>query len=138
MARQIKALEKYNELKSEIAETKDRIAALDSIVQRSTPNYSISGGTGGAGSSREDIQLEAIMLQANLDKKVLQLEHSRQQLEEFIDRLTVNEQRVIKAKYMTGKKTSWTSVSMNVHFSRSQCFEYHKKAIDKLWRWGLR
>lgn len=138
MARYIEDLEKYGNLKQEVLELKDRIATLESIAKRATPGYGLSAASSGAGQTKEDIQIEAMELKEKLNIKILQLEKKCQDIEKYTDRLTVDEQRVIKARYMTGKRTSWTSVSMNVHFSRSRCFDLHKEAIEKLWRWGLR
>lgn len=138
MARYIKDLEKYGNLKQEVLELKDRIATLESIAKRATPGYGLTAASSGVGQTKEDIQIEAMELKEKLDIKILQLEKKRQDIEKYTDRLTVDEQRVIKARYMTGKKKTWTAVSIAVHMSRSQCFEYHNRAIEKLWRWGLR
>lgn len=138
MARYIEDLEKYGNLKQEVLELKDRIATLESIAKRATPGYGLSAASSGVGQTKEDIQIEAIELKEKLNIKILQLEKKCQDIEKYTDRLTVDEQRVIKARYMTGKKKGWTAVSMIVHISRSQCFEYHRRAIEKLWRWGLR
>lgn len=138
MARYIEDLEKYGNLKQEVLELKDRIATLKSIAERATPGYGLSAASSGAGQTKEDIQIEAMELKEKLDIKTLQLEKKCQDIEKYTDRLTVDEQRVIKARYLTGKKKTWTVVSMAVHMSRSQCFEYHNRAIEKLWRWGLR
>ncbi len=65
-------------------------------------------------------------LKVNVDEIIKQKEF----VEELLNRLTIDERKVIEERYIKG--TRWDLIPKILHFERSWCFALRKKAIKKM------
>lgn len=106
----------------------DRIKRLESDLERITPVYGWK--VGQSSRTREDTLAELIDLKQKYSDMVDKERIEKNKLLEKIDLMLPEEQTIMTMRYILDY--TWTKISIDSHYSRSQCFKIHKRAMEKL------
>ena len=106
----------------------ERIERLVSDLERTTPVYGWKVGKGSK--TREDTLAELADLKTQYSELQDKERIERTELLEKMEVLPGDEQTIMTMRYILDYK--WTKVSIESHYSRTQCFNIHKRAIEKI------
>ena len=105
-----------------------RIERLVSDLERTTPVYGWKVGKGSK--TREDTLAELADLKTQYTELQDKERIERNKLLEKIEMLPDDEQTIMPMRYILDY--TWTKVSIESHYSRTQCFNIHKRAMEKI------
>lgn len=106
----------------------ERIKRLTSDLERTTPVYGWKVGKGST--TREDTLAELADLKTQYTELQDKERIERNKLLEKIEMLPEGEKTVMTMRYILDY--SWTKVSIQSHYSRTQCFKLHARAMEKI------
>ena len=106
----------------------ERIKRLESDLERITPVYGWK--VGKSTKTREDTLADLIDLKDQYSNLVDRERREKNKLLAKIEEMPEDEQTIMTMRYILDY--SWTKISMESHYSRTQCFNIHKRAMGKL------
>lgn len=118
--------------KYDIESKKERIATIRGILERITPVLSDTGGV--SVSAKDDKTARYVSELIDLERELIELtamrERELQSIEEWIDTLPGIQSAIMRMRYVDGMK--WAQIAQRTGYSPTQCYELHKKALEKL------
>lgn len=107
-----------------------RIESLRSILTRCTAQLN-GMPSGSDGSDKMAAMVAEIAdLMAVMDARRIRIEGARTKIENALDKLPAQQQRVMYLRYIEGR--SWNRISRELHYTRSHLMRIHKAALDRL------
>lgn len=115
----------------EIESTQERIERLRSMMEKTTPTLSLTGGISGTPSNdKMDKQMAKLLeLERELIGKTIMLHERYKSIEEWIDSLPGIQGAIMRMRYVDGMK--WPAIANRTGYSEVHCYELHRKAFDK-------
>lgn len=107
-----------------------RIESLRSILTRCTAQLN-GMPSGSDGSDKMAAMVAEIAdLMVVMDARRIRIEGARTKIENALDKLPAQQQRVMYLRYIEGR--SWNRISRELHYTRSHLMRIHKAALDRL------